>query len=280
MARRWVLLLAVVSLVVVTAGPAQAQQAGAPAKQGDWEVIFTPYGWGAGVHGTTTMGDTTADVDVGFDDVLKDLELGFLGLVEVRYRRWLVALDTVYLALETDTTIGVSSHTVGPATVMAGPVQIAIPKFNLLVGPTDINVKVQTFIPSLFFGYRLVSRPVSGVFGQASPNDKRRLDIDLLAGPRLHYFKIKGHVNIAAIQRPGFPVNVTLPRDPPLNLGSFQVRGASFGKKKKFNVSKWWVDPMVGMRARAGITDRFKMTLAGNVGGFGVGSASEFSWSP
>lgn len=224
-ARVTICLLALILLMAIAAQPARAQQAAASAKQSDWEMVFTPYGWGAGLHGTSTFDDVTSDVDVGFDDILKDLKLGFLGLLEVRHRRWLVVLDTVYLALESDSKIGVSSHTVGPATVMAGPVQIAIPKFNLLVGPTDINVKVQTFIPSLFFGYRLVSRPVSGLFGQASPNDKRRLDIDLLAGPRLYYFKIKGDVNIAAIQAPGFPVNVTLPRDPPLNLGSFQVRG-------------------------------------------------------
>lgn len=66
MARVSICLLAFISLVMIAAQPALAQQAATPAKQSDWDVVFTPYGWGAGLHGTSTVGDLTSDVAVGF----------------------------------------------------------------------------------------------------------------------------------------------------------------------------------------------------------------------
>lgn len=68
MARVTICLLALISIVAVAAQPAWAQQAAAPAKQSDLEVVFTPYGWDAGLHGTSTVGDLTSDVDLSFSD--------------------------------------------------------------------------------------------------------------------------------------------------------------------------------------------------------------------
>jgi opacity protein-like surface antigen len=39
-----------------------------------------------------------------------------------------------------------------------------------------------------------------------------------------------------------------------------------------------WVDPYVGLRARWLATDRFYVGLRGDVGGFGIGSASDLAW--
>ena len=39
-----------------------------------------------------------------------------------------------------------------------------------------------------------------------------------------------------------------------------------------------WVDPFIGLRSLIYLTDRFRMTLRTDFGGFDIGSASDFSW--
>ena len=43
--------------------------------------------------------------------------------------------------------------------------------------------------------------------------------------------------------------------------------------------SQDWVDPMVGARATAKLTEKFSLRVRGDIGGFGIGSASDFAWN-
>lgn len=45
-----------------------------------------------------------------------------------------------------------------------------------------------------------------------------------------------------------------------------------------FNVSESWVDPLVGVHVRAPLSDRWFARGFADVGGFGIGDASELSW--
>lgn len=89
--------------------------------------------------------------------------------------------------------------------------------------------------------YRALSMPLAS-------GDPRQVRIDLLTG--LRYWNLK----------------VELDLDSPL-LG-----------ERSFEREADWVDPVVGTRILADLTDRLGLTFVGDVGGFGIGSASDFSW--
>jgi opacity protein-like surface antigen len=47
----------------------------------------------------------------------------------------------------------------------------------------------------------------------------------------------------------------------------------------KSKESQDWVDPIVGIRLRAGLTEKLSLRVRGDIGGFGIGSASDFAWN-
>ena len=66
-------------------------------KSGDsWQFEITPYIFAAGLDGeigqSTRFGDVTADIDMGFSDILENLDSGFMGLFEARKDKWVFAL--------------------------------------------------------------------------------------------------------------------------------------------------------------------------------------------
>lgn len=80
------------------AAPAQAQAAFTPASSG-WEVTLSMPGWLSGLEGTTGIGGTAVDVDVAFEDLVKQLDMAASLDVEVRKGRWGVILDGMYMKL-------------------------------------------------------------------------------------------------------------------------------------------------------------------------------------
>ncbi len=67
-----------------------------------WEFELTPYLWAAGMDGTMAVGPKEASVSVGFQDLLKSLDFGFMGRFEARNDRWSLASDLVYTNLGKD----------------------------------------------------------------------------------------------------------------------------------------------------------------------------------
>jgi opacity protein-like surface antigen len=47
----------------------------------------------------------------------------------------------------------------------------------------------------------------------------------------------------------------------------------------KSKESQDWVDPIVGVRFTAGLTEKLSLRVRGDIGGFGIGSASDFAWN-
>jgi hypothetical protein len=89
-------------------------------------------------------------------------------------------------------------------------------------------------------------------------------------------------VRIPPTRIPGFTVGAALEpvRFPgrSIDLGEVAVPGATLaGIDRKFSSDEWWIDPLVGMRLFADLTDRFELSLIGDVGGFGIGSAASVS---
>jgi hypothetical protein len=70
-----------------------------PAHADKWTFDASIYGLAAGMSGEVGVGPNTADVDVGFDKVLENLEFGAMGKMRLGYDRWAVSADVIYMGL-------------------------------------------------------------------------------------------------------------------------------------------------------------------------------------
>jgi hypothetical protein len=69
------------------------------ARSEDWKFSVGAYLWGSSIKGTTRAGD---DIDVGFSDILDDLEMAAMGIVEVRKGKWGLVSDIIYIRMAQD----------------------------------------------------------------------------------------------------------------------------------------------------------------------------------
>ena len=65
----------------------------------DWHSSFTPYGWLAGMSGVVGFAGSASSVDLGFSDVLENLDMSVGALLEFGRRRWLARLDVTFVAM-------------------------------------------------------------------------------------------------------------------------------------------------------------------------------------
>jgi opacity protein-like surface antigen len=85
------LMLAAASIVPVYAAGADEDR---------WQTEFTPYLFASGLHGKTGTQQVSADVNTAFGDIVKNLDKGFMGTLEVRRDRWGFILDGLYFKLK------------------------------------------------------------------------------------------------------------------------------------------------------------------------------------
>ena len=78
------------------AASAENQGFGRPA---DWKFSVGAYLWASSIKGTTRAGD---DIDVGFSDILDDLEMAAMGVIEARKGRWGILTDIIYIRMSQD----------------------------------------------------------------------------------------------------------------------------------------------------------------------------------
>lgn len=107
-----------------------------PASGSAWQFGVAPYLWAAGIKGTlaTLPSAPAADVDFGFNDILKNLDLGFMMLAEARNDRFVALLDLTW------TQLGGKADT--PGTPFSSVKLVSTVAFGALTG-----------------GYRVVSEP-------------------------------------------------------------------------------------------------------------------------
>jgi len=65
----------------------------------DFKITVSPYMWGSSLGGSSTVANTTTEIDAGFDTVLENLQLG--GMLDIRLDkgRWALQLDVLYAGL-------------------------------------------------------------------------------------------------------------------------------------------------------------------------------------
>ena len=84
--------------------PAAAEDA-APAAA-PWKLSVTPYAWATSLHGKAGVAGKTADVDVSFSDLLKNLNGAVMLDLELRKGRFALMSNSVYAKLEDDSSTG------------------------------------------------------------------------------------------------------------------------------------------------------------------------------
>ncbi|MCU0975034.1 MAG: hypothetical protein MUC71_01815 [Steroidobacteraceae bacterium] len=72
---------------------------GATAQADEWQHEFAPYLWATGMDGTAGVGPVEASVDVGFSDILDNLEMAFLGTYRASKGPLSLTMDVVYMGL-------------------------------------------------------------------------------------------------------------------------------------------------------------------------------------
>jgi opacity protein-like surface antigen len=115
------------------------------------------------------------------------------------------------------------------------------------VGPAviDTEVDLRQTILDIGLGYRLVEVRVGKDAAQS-------LTLESLGGLRYEYLKQEAKLNVAA--------------------GPFAA-GRTIGGDEE------WVEPFVGARLTWAVTKTFAAAIRGDIGGFGIGSASDLTWN-
>ena len=108
----------------------------------EWSFMVEPYVWGASLKGTTSTLPPlpSVDVDASFKDIIKNFDLGFMGVAELRKGRFGIFTDIVWFKISADS---------------SGPLP---PQFARSVGMTS-----NTFMGTLAGAYRLVEKEQSWI---------------------------------------------------------------------------------------------------------------------
>lgn len=154
-------LLPLLGATALVVGPMQAAADVRTAEDG-WEYGASVYMFAPAIKGSTANG---SDIDVGFDTLIDNLNMTFMGAFEVRKSKWSALADVLYL------NVGGNEGARVPVT---GPLGITRDL------KADASLKVRGWILSLLGGYNL--------------RDDEKLSLDLIAG--LRYLEMKNEFKL------------------------------------------------------------------------------------
>ena len=267
--KRFLTRIGVCVLACVTGGGAANAL---PPEPTDWEGQIKLYGWASSLRTQVEAGSVETTIDESFFDILGDLGWGVMGGVEGRYQRGLVMVDFW------------GSQIAASASGNARTSPFELPDGRdgaLTVGPVDASTRLTEWFVDTKFGFRALSIPMSRLTGSAAQDsDLRRLDFDLLAGFRVWNVTSKVHVAVdpASLTVGGAPVSRP---DilPGLDFGDIELTGPLLrGGSQDVEETVDWLDPIVGFRVSADVTDRISLMALGDIGGWSAGTASELTW--
>jgi hypothetical protein len=268
--------LALVGAIALCVGAAWPARALPPADK-DWEIQATFYAWAAGLNADVEAAGITTEIDQSFLDILEDLRWAVMGGVEGRYKRALLLVDTLGMQLVTDL------HG-GPRTFRASREIVGRSiDADLIVGEWDVHSRLTQWFVDAKPGFRVLSLPMTKLLRRPEdPQDRRRFDVDLLAGIRYWDVTVKNNLEIEPATLEVNGQEIDIPRfGGRLDLGGgLAVPGRPLrnGADGNETTTVDWVDPIVGLRLRADVTRRWSMFVIGDVGGWNIGNASDLTW--
>jgi hypothetical protein len=137
-------------------GNASAQSAG------EWQFEVTPYLWGAAMKGDVQAGNLPrTHVDMGFGDILENLDFGIMGAFEARKGRWGVLLDAIYMKVSDAGTasqgpLSVTADATFKQKMFAGAVAYRVSDgptlIDLIGGARYSKLRVKAVIDASLFG--------------------------------------------------------------------------------------------------------------------------------
>lgn len=259
--------------VALVLGSALARPASAlPPEPKDWEIQLKAYAWAPALRTQVEARGVESTIDKSFWDILDDLGWGIMGGAEGRYKRGLLMVDFLGLQVAADTD---SNPRERPFTLPDGRVG------NLSVGGVDSGTRLTEWMVDAKVGVRALSLPFTKLTGSADDvEDPRRIDFDLLAGFR--YWNVNSRIRVgvdpAQLTVDGAPV--TLPGIlPDFEFDRVKLPGELLrGTHRRYEASVDWFDPIVGFRVGVDVTRNFSISLLGDIGGWGIGDASDLTW--
>lgn len=151
----------------------------APVVEEGWVVNVTPYVWAAALNGRvrTLPPLPAANIDIGFTDILKNLDGAFMGSVDARYGRFIVFTDLIWSKISPAKGISVLGYpgsvsldsSVGIGLAAAGYRVVDGPsvKFDLLAGARGFAMSntINVQIGPIWRGYGKSQQWADGVVG-------------------------------------------------------------------------------------------------------------------
>ena len=158
MRRTYLVMMLIFTILVGLSTMASAEEA---THSDQWEFDGAIYLWGASIGGKTGSG---SDIDVSFDDLLSNFELGFMGAVGARKGKWSLMLDAIYMDVKDSGSV-------------------TVPVDGLLLGING-SLELTAWIVTPSVGYNLLQT--------------ERVRFDVLAGARYLYLKSDVKANFSA----------------------------------------------------------------------------------
>lgn len=263
-------------LVAAPAVRAEAPGTAAPAER-DWDLAIFGYGWLSSLKADLSVGPITATLDESIIDLVPMLTWAIAGGVEARYQRLLFGLDA--LGQQVQTTERAPAQTFS-LDALGGP-------FGGLTAsraPSSASIRSTEIMAEATAGWRALWMPVSSVFSSVPADDPRRLWLDLLGGARYWYWRTEVRLSI-----PPLAIHATSPPALPPGLrGAIAERILSRldlprsiqvgGSNGVFEDVASWTDAIVGVRVGGDILRNVSLQLRADIGGFGFGDSSKFTW--
>jgi len=133
-----------------------------------WQFQATGYGWATAIDGRVGVRNLPpVNVNVGFSDILKNLNGALMGSFMARHGDWLILTDLVWAALEDDATVRLPG--------------IRHPSLAAIAPGTRVEFKMRQLIASALVGYRL---PLGGP------------DLDIYATAGLRYQRLTAEIDV------------------------------------------------------------------------------------
>jgi len=276
---RWAIGACAIAILLLLAPPAAwaDEPAGAAPTDRDWDATIFGYGWLSSVKADISTGPVTAELDESIVDLVPMLTWAIAGGVEARYQRFLFGLDALGQQIQTTERAPAQTFALDP---LGAP-------FAGLTGTraaSSASIRSTEVMAEAAAGWRALWTPVSTLFSSVPSDDPRHLWLDLLGGARYWYWRTEVRLSIP-------PVTINSPAPPALPPG---LRGALAGRVLSRlalprsiqlggsnavleDVSSW-TDAIIGVRVGGDVLRDVSIQLRTDIGGFGFGDSSKFTW--
>lgn len=127
---------ATIALALGWATPAAAEDAR------DWHVTLQPYVLLPAMNGNGAVRGIKADVDVGREDVVENLNIGFLGYVEASNGQWSFGVDTNYMNLDANNDDAFIAANVSQTAIQPMIFYRVAPYLDLMAGARYNSLKI------------------------------------------------------------------------------------------------------------------------------------------